>query len=344
MEGSVLAYALGTHLLAVLTEPYQLPGAIVHLKVSIGLAELAGGDTVDDVLRRADLARRRARQMGRDRIEWYDAYLEEQLVRRMDLERELPGAASRGELDLVYQPVLSLADRQPVGVEALLRWHNPTLGNVMPAELLPVAEKLGLQEEIGQWTLAAAVRQLGAWIRVRPTLWMSVNVSPAELSTSEYVAQVTTALAGHRVSPQSLIVEFAESGGSTYVPAVINQLAALRALGVRTALDNFSAGQASLAQLRRLPVDLLKVDRTIYSTPLDQLPGDLQGHSRPLIHVIADLGRRLGLEIIVEGLESKSEIRQVLDAGCQMGQGSALARPAPAERTEAFLREGHGRE
>jgi diguanylate cyclase (GGDEF)-like protein/PAS domain S-box-containing protein len=339
VEGPVLAYALGTRLLTILTEPYQLPGAIVHLKVSIGLAELSGGDNVDDVLRRADLARRRARQMGRDRIEWYDAYLEEQLVRRMDLERELPGAAARTELDLVYQPVLSLPDRQPVGVEALLRWRNPTLGTVLPSELLPVAEDLGLIEEIGQWVLATAVKQLAAWTVPGRELWMSINVSPRELSAADYVTRVKAVLAEREVSPELLVVEVAESRLSSEVTAVVTQLAALRSLGVRTALDDFGAGQASLQQLRRLPVDLLKIDGSIIAAPTDQLPADLQGHSRPLIDVVADLGRRLGVEIIAEGLESLSQVRQAQEAGCGLGQGFALARPAPAERVEAFLEE-----
>jgi len=338
VEGPVLAYALGTRLLTILTEPYQLPGAIVHLKVSIGLAELSGGDNVDDVLRRADLARRRARQMGRDRIEWYDAYLEEQLVRRMDLERELPGAVARGELDLVYQPILALPDRQPVGVEALLRWRNSTLGTVLPTELLPVAEDLSLIEEIGQWVLATAVKQLASWTVPGRELWMSINVSPRELAI-DYVTRVKAVLARHGVPPELLVVEVAESRLTGDVAAVVTQLAALRSFGVRTALDDFGAGQASLQQLRRLPVDLLKIDGSIISAPSDQLPADLQGHSRPLIDVVADLGRRLGVEIIAEGLESVAQIRQAQDAGCDLGQGFALARPAPAERVEAFLEE-----
>jgi diguanylate cyclase (GGDEF)-like protein/PAS domain S-box-containing protein len=339
VEGPVLAYALGTRLLTILTEPYQLPGAIVHLKVSIGLAELSGGDNVDDVLRRADLARRRARQMGRDRIEWYDAYLEEQLVRRMDLERELPGAAARGELDVVYQPVISLPDRLPVGVEALLRWRNATLGTVLPTELLPVAEDLGLIEEIGQWVLATAVKQLAAWTVPGRELWMSINVSPRELAAADYVTRVKAALAEREIPPELFVVEVAESRLSLDMASVVTQLAALRSFGVRTALDDFGAGQASLQQLRRLPVDLLKIDGSIISTPTEQLPADLQGHSRPLIDVVADLGRRLGVEIIAEGLESMAQVRQAQEAGCGLGQGFALARPAPAERVEAFLEE-----
>ncbi|MEV1287230.1 EAL domain-containing protein [Micromonospora sp. NPDC049679] len=332
VEGPVMAYALATKLLTALTEPYQLPGAIVHLHVSIGLAEVAGGDSVDDVLRRADLARRRARQLGRNRVEWYDAYMEEQLIRRMDLERELPGAAERGELDLVYQPVLGLDDGRPVGVEALLRWRSPMLGTVLPNELLPVAEDLALIDEVGKWVRQRACRQLAAWSHSGHDLWMAVNVSQRELAAPDFVSAVAATLAAHRIAPERLVVEIAESRVAADVPSVVTQLAGLRALGVRTALDDFGAGQASLAQLRRLPVDILKIDRALVADPADR-----RGPSKPLIDVVVSLGRRLGLEILAEGLESTAQVDQAREAGCRFAQGFALARPAPAERIEAFL-------
>jgi diguanylate cyclase (GGDEF)-like protein/PAS domain S-box-containing protein len=333
VDGPVLAYALGTRLLTALTEPYQLPGAIVHLQVSIGLAELSGGDRVSEVLRRADLARRRARQLGRNRVEWYDAYLEEQLVRRLDLERELPGAAARGELDLVYQPVLGLDDQQPVGTEALLRWRSPTLGTVLPTELLPVAEDLGIIEEIGHWVLGTACRQLAVWSQDRRPLWMAVNVSPRELAAPDFVSRVAMTLAAHQLAPDRLVVEVSEPRVVGHLPAVISQLAGLRALGVRTALDDFGAGQVSLAQLRRLPVDLLKIDRALLAD------AGWRDQSKPLIEVVVSLGRRLGLEIVAEGLESAAQIAQARAAGCRFGQGFALSRPATAERVEAYLAE-----
>ncbi|GAB3955392.1 hypothetical protein GCM10027614_64500 [Micromonospora vulcania] len=180
--GPVLAYALGIRLLSAFAPPYQLAGSMLRVQASIGLAEVSGVGPAD-VLRQAELARRRAVQLGRDRVEWYDAFLEEQLVRRLDLERELPGAVARGELDLVYQPVLDLADRQPVGAEALLRWRSPVLGTVLPAELLPVAEDLDLVGELEWWVLDRACRQLAGWSSGTRELWMAVNVTIRELTT-----------------------------------------------------------------------------------------------------------------------------------------------------------------
>jgi diguanylate cyclase (GGDEF)-like protein/PAS domain S-box-containing protein len=334
VEGPVVAYALGMRLISSLTAPYDLPGAIVHLHVSIGLAEVRGGDGVDDVLRRADLARRRARQLGRNRIEWYDAHLEEKLVRRMDLERELPGAAQRGELDLVFQPVLGLHDNQPVGVEALLRWRNPRLGTVLPSELMPVAEDLAVVDEVGLWVLRAACHRLAAW---DPRLWISVNVSPAELAAPDFVTRVAATLAEHRITPDRLVVEITEARVAADTPTVVTQLAGLRALGVRTALDDFGAAQASLAHLRRLPLDILKIDRSLVGEQAAVRQAD--GFGKPLIDVVVSVGHRLGMEIIAEGLESREQVEQARAAGCRYGQGFALVRPAPAERIEAYLAE-----
>ncbi|WP_254910051.1 bifunctional diguanylate cyclase/phosphodiesterase [Micromonospora sp. NBS 11-29] len=326
--GPVLAYALGTRLLAALTEPYPGPGGVV--RVGVGLAETTGGDP-EVVLRQADLARRRAVQLGRDRIEWYDAYLEEQLVRRLDLERELPGAVARGELDLVYQPVVALADRMPVGTEALLRWRSPVLGTVLPAELLPVAADLDLLGEVGRWVVDRACRQLAVWSEGGRELWMAVNVTPRELAATDFVARTATALAAYDVPPERLVVEVAEPAVGPELSTVVARLAGLRSLGVRTALDDFRAEHASLAQLRRLPIDLLKVG------PHLVVPG--ADGQRPLIDVVANLGDRLGVEMVVEGLESDGQVDGARRAGCRYGQGFALARPATAERVEAWFEE-----
>ncbi|MEU3455826.1 bifunctional diguanylate cyclase/phosphodiesterase [Micromonospora sp. NPDC006766] len=328
--GPVVAYALGSRLLAALTEPYPGAGGATRIRVSVGLAETSGG-APEDVLRQAELARRRAVQLGRDRVEWYDAYLEEQLVRRLDLERELPGALARGELDLVYQPVLALADRQPVGTEALLRWRSPALGTVLPDELLPVAADLDLLGEVGRWVLNRACRQLADWSDGGRKLWMAVNVTPRELTAPDFVARTAGALAAYDVPPERLVVEVAEPAVGAELPSVVARLAGLRSLGVRTALDDFRAEHASLAQLRRLPIDLLKVG--------PQLVGPAPDGHLPLIEVVAKLGDRLGLEVVVEGLESEAQIAGARRAGCRYGQGFAFARPATAERVEAWLEE-----
>ena len=330
-DGAVLAYALATRLVTLLMEPYQLPGTIVELHTSVGLAELAGGRDCEDVLRHADLARSRARQLGRDRVEWYDTDIELQLHRRMDLERELLGAVERGELDLVFQPVVALRDEQPVGVEALLRWRHPKLGTILPAELLPIARAVGCAAELDEWVLDAACRHLAGWAVGDAGIWLSVNVAPRELLTARFPERVAEILDRYDLPPERLIVEVQETWVAEDVPAIVASLAGLRKLGVRAALDDFGAGQASLSHLRRLPVDMIKLDQVLVNTPPEPAIGPA------VIDVVVGLGRRLGLETVAKGLETADQIARAQRAGCLYGQGFALARPAPAERMEAYL-------
>jgi diguanylate cyclase (GGDEF)-like protein/PAS domain S-box-containing protein len=330
-DGAVLAYALATRIVTALMEPYQLPGTIVEVHTSVGLAELSGGADAEEVLRHADLARSRARQLGRDRVEWYDTDVEIQLHRRMDLERELVGAADRGELDLVFQPVVSLRDHQPAGVEALLRWRHPKLGTIMPNELLPIARAVGIAADLDEWVLDAACQHLVAWTAGGSDYWLSVNVAPQELLTARFPEQVAATLRRHGLPPERLVVEVAEDWIASDVPAIVACLAGLRKLGVRAALDDFGAGQASLSHLRRLPVDMLKLDGALLNAPAEHTAGPA------VIDVVVSLGRRLGLEIVAKGLESDEQIERAQKAGCLYGQGFGLGRPAPAERMEAYL-------
>ena len=332
-DGAVLAYALATRITTVLAEPYQLPNSIVDLHTSIGLAELAGGGDSDEVLRHADLARRRARQLGWDRVEWYDPDVEMALNRRMDLEKQLLGAADRGELDVVFQPVVSLRDEQPVGVEALLRWRHPQLGTILPAELLPIARAVGIAPDLDEWVLDAACRHLSGWSGGDNGFWLSINVGPRELLSARFPDRVAATLKRHGLAPERLIVEVAETWVAEDVPAIVASLAGLRKLGVRAALDDFGAGQASLSHLRRLPVDMLKLDASLVNMPSEATVGG----GPAVIDVVVSLGHRLGLETVAKGLETDEQIDCAARAGCLYGQGFALGRPAPAERIEAYL-------
>jgi diguanylate cyclase (GGDEF)-like protein/PAS domain S-box-containing protein len=332
-DGAVLAYALASRIVTVLAEPYDLPGAVVELHTSVGLAELAGGADSEEVLRHADLARKRARQLGTDRIEWYDPDVEIKLNRRMDLERELLGAADRGELDVVFQPVTALRGGQPVGVEALVRWRHPQLGTILPHELLPIARAVGIAAEVDEWVLDAACRHLAAWSTGDQDFWLSVNVAPRELLTARFPERVAAVLSRHGLPPERLVVEVAETWIAEDVPAIVAALAGLRKLGVRAALDDFGAGQASLSHLRRLPVDMLKLSGVL----VDSAAAPAAGSGPAVIDVVVSLGRRLGLETVAKGLETAEQIDRAIKAGCLYGQGFALGRPAPAERTEAYL-------
>ncbi len=328
----VQSYALATRVLTMLGQPYQLPGATVHLGASVGLAELADATSTGDVLSRAALALRRAAQLRRSRIEWYDEALEAALLRRLTLEQELPGVVDRGELDLVYQPVVDLVEGIPVGAEALLRWRHPTLGTVVAADFVPVAEDLGLIDEIGHWALHRACRQLSSWLREGHDLWLAVNLAARQLAAPDLVPTVGSVLDTHQVPAERLVLEVTERSLGTQAQGTIAQLAGLRALGARTCLAQFGTGATPLAHLRRLPIDALKLDRVLFADPAGRA-----GPATPIIDVVVSLGRRLGLELVAEGLEDQDHLETVRGAGCRYGQGYLFGRPEPAEHFEAFL-------
>jgi diguanylate cyclase (GGDEF)-like protein len=348
----IRAYALATRLVTMLAEPVVLPGVTVHLSASAGMTDLAGGDNSDDVLRRADLALRRAKQLGRGRVEWYDAAVEEALLRRMTLEQELPGALDRGELDLIYQPILDLVAGRPMAVEALLRWRHPRLGTLKPADVIPVAEDLGLISTIGGWVLGQATRQLAAWLREGRDLSVAVNVSPRQFE-SGLTDEVTRTLSQHGVGPERLVLELAEWGISAETDGLAECLGELRGRGVRTALDDFGTAADSLTHLRQLPMDMVKIGRSFFQADSPTgavqpaLPGLAAGSApppttssrppTPIIDVMVSLSRRLGLDVVAQGLEEPAHLQVVRGAGCRMGQGHLFARPQPAERIEAYL-------
>ncbi|WUJ25854.1 bifunctional diguanylate cyclase/phosphodiesterase [Micromonospora sp. NBC_00389] len=325
-------------LLGVLNRPYDQPEGPVFLSVSIGVAGWAGEPDVELLLRHADLALRYAKQRGKNRIERYDATYDQLLRRRTTLEHELRGAIERDELRLAFQPVASLPSVRPVGAEALLRWHHPELGNVRPDEFIPLAEECGMIATLGAWVLHQACYQLSRWLADGHDVWVSVNVSPRELHAPEYVVQVAEALRAHHVPPQRLVLEVTEHAVATDLDELIRRLTALRLTGVRIALDDFGAGYSSLGQLRRLPIDILKIDHSLVAEHEPVRPVGKDGPAfAPMVDIVMRLGHQLGLEVIAEGVTTPTELAAVVAAGCRFGQGALFGWGVPAEHLEAML-------
>jgi diguanylate cyclase (GGDEF)-like protein len=325
-------------LLGVLGRPYEQPGGPVFLSVSIGLAVQSDNPDVELLLRNADLALRYAKQHGKNRIERYDAAYDQLLRRRTTLEHELRGAIERDELRLAFQPVAALPSVRPVGAEALLRWHHPELGNVRPDEFIPLAEECGMIGKLGAWVLDRACWQLSRWLAEGHDVWVSVNVSPRELHAPEYVDQVTTALRAHRVPPQRLVLEVTEHTVATDLDELIRRLTALRRTGVRIALDDFGAGYSSLGQLRRLPIDILKIDHSLVAEHEPVRPVGTDGPAfAPMVDIVMRLGHQLGLQVIAEGVTTPTELAAVVAAGCRFGQGALFGWGVPGEHLEAML-------
>jgi diguanylate cyclase len=317
------AMSAADRLLNVLDKPYELETGTLFLSVSIGLAGCQSADDVPTLLRNADLALRFAKQRGKNRVECYDEAYDLWVRRRTELADELRGAAGRGELMLAYQPVVMVPSGRVAGVEALLRWHHPIFGQVGPDEFIPVAEENGLIHGIGEFVLDEASHQLARWVADGHDVWLSVNVSVRELHEPGYADRVAGVLRRRRLPPGRLVIEVTEHAVAEDLAQVIGLLTALRDAGVRVALDDFGAGYSSLAHLRALPVDILKIDRQLLESEI--------------IDVVVRFGQRLGLEVVAEGVTDADQLRVLEDAGCTYAQGLLMGRSMPAERVETLF-------
>ncbi|HEY2793409.1 MAG TPA: GGDEF domain-containing phosphodiesterase, partial [Micromonosporaceae bacterium] len=328
------ALAAANRLLVRLGVPYETTAGSVFVSASIGMAGCRSAESTAELLRNADLALRFAKIRGKARCERYDRKYEDWLRRRTDVEHELHGAVQRGELSLMFQPVFALPAADPVGVEALVRWNHPRLGTVPPDEFIPIAEESGLISKVDNWVLNQACRQLGRWLESGHDLWLAVNISVRELHLVDYVTQVQDTLRTHHLAPDRLVLEITERTVAEDIDELVGQLAELRAYGVRIALDDFGAGYSSLGQLRTLPVDILKIDRSLVGDP--QRP-ETSREAAPLVDVVVRLGRRLDLLVIAEGVAEPAEREIVEGAGCKLVQGDLFGRAMPAEHIEAML-------
>ncbi len=316
-------------------EPFRVAGQQIALTASVGLA-LAGPDAdlreqPGVVLRNADVAMSRAKDAGGDRVEMYAAHMHADVVRRLELVSDLQRAISHGELTLQYQPVVDLATSRVTGAEALVRWYRGEHA-VPPREFLRVAEESGLIVPLGDWVLRSACAQGAAWRRASWDVGVSVNLSARQIMASSFPGDVAAVLAETGLEASALTVEVNERILVEHAGEVVDRLAELRALGVRLAIDDFGTGYASLAYLRQLPADIIKID-----------PSFVDGLGRDdtlalLTRTVVQVGRDLGMQVVAEGIEQPRQLAALREMGCGYGQGFLVARPMAAPGVEALIR------
>ncbi len=307
---------------------FLIDGHEVFVGVSIGIA--AGRMPAETLLRNADVAMYHAKRGGAGRYARFEPRMHAALVSRLDLDVELRRAAERGEFELHFQPLVHLRTGAIAGLESLVRWRHPVRGLVPPLEFIPVAEETGLILEIDRWVLQEACRQLAGWWRQSP-LAISFNASMRDLQQPGFAAAVEDAIAG-AFPPSALILEVTESAALQDAPGALAALHEVKELGVRIALDDFGTGYSSLLSLAQLPIDILKVAR-----PFLQASGPGAAKATGLLAGMIGLGRHLGLLTVAEGIETPEQRELLLSAGCDLGQGFLLGRPADAAATSRLL-------
>jgi len=297
--------------------------------VSVGIARFPqDGMTVDEMMQHADLALYDAKSHAPGSVRFFVARLGEQVRRRLVLERDLREAIERGQLELHFQPKVSLRDWAVTGFEALLRWNHPEHGPISPVEFIPVAEESGLILQMGEWALGQACLEAARW---PDPLQVAVNISPVQVMAQNLPDAVQRALQRSGLAPHRLELEITESVFINETRGTVERLHALGRLGVQIALDDFGTGYSSLAYLRRFPFDTLKIDRAFVNEVL------LRKDARAIVQMIAQLAATLGMRTVCEGVETPQQLAVVAKAGCQEVQGYLVSPPKPLPEMQRFV-------
>ena len=327
------ALDLANRLRSCLGAPFEIRGMTFYVSASIGLAFASGEDrhaTAEVLVRDADTAMYQAKDAGRDAVAVFDESMRERVAERVELERDLHGAIAGHQLHLVYQPIVDLKEGTVRGMEALLRWSHPRHGVIPPGKFITLAEESGLIVEIGDWVLEHAIGQLAAWRRQSDDLmplYVSVNLSAAQLHGDGIVERVADLLAVNRLEGDALCLELTESVVMEDPAAAAARLEELRRLGVLVAIDDFGSEYSSLAYLRRFPVNILKIDKEF----VDALGHD-DAAEDTLIATIVAMAEALGIGTVAEGVETSAQESRLRELGCDSVQGYLYSRPVGADR------------
>lgn len=318
---------LAIRILATVVEPIKIAGREVVTSASIGVASCAlGAQSAEQLLRDADTALYAAKARGRNCTVRFNQELHERVVRRVQIESDLRIALREKQVFVQYQPQVSLVTGQVLGVEALARWNHPEYGMVSPAEFIPIAEDSRLISELGRQVLRSACQQLAAWstaLHGRP-FSMTVNVSPRQLSDPDFIAEVQTIVQQTGVSLTSLCLELTESALTNSESEVIKTLNQLHQMGIYVAIDDFGTEYSSLARLRDLPIEVLKIDRS-FIDGLGTEAGDTA-----IVSSILSLAFATGKHVIAEGIERVEQALALRSMGCGVAQGYLFSRPVDA--------------
>ena len=335
IDGGVLNVApemVAERLLEVMRQPFELAESPLPISMSTSIG-IAIGDraTPGELLRDADVALYQAKAAGANCYKIFEPAMETSIERRYKLEFDLRSALEQKQFRLLFQPIYNLDDLALIGVEALLRWEHPTLGQIQPEEFIPLLESTGQIVSVGTWVLDEACAQMAAWRERGSDLSVSVNVSGRQLDQDTIIDDVRRALQASGLDPAALTLEVTETVLMRNVDATARRLRELKELGVQLAIDDFGTGYSSLAYLQRFPVDCLKIDRS-FTDAISRSP-----ESKALIHTLAQLGKDLGLRTLAEGVETTGQLDHLRDQHFDEVQGFLLAKPLASDAFESQL-------
>lgn len=318
-----------------LRDPFLIDGHTLEVTASLGVALTDSKDELaSELVRKADLAMYSAKASGKNTYAFYQEELTEKARERLMMEAALKAAIRLSRFEIHYQPVIQAKSGQLVSLEALLRWHDPDMGTISPAIFIPLAEQLGLIEEIDSWVLDGVCRQIIDWQAsgLSPMV-VSVNLSALEICNIGFAERMSKLLAKTGVNPGLLKIEVTESHILESPEVAIEMLEHIRAMGIRISLDDFGTGYSSLSYIKRLPIDELKID----SSFIRDVVNDIQDQA--IVEVAVTLARKLGITTVAEGVETAAQAAKLAEQGCDAMQGFFYSRPIPAAQVPGLVAE-----
>jgi diguanylate cyclase (GGDEF)-like protein len=338
LDGPAAAAGVAHNICRALEAPFQIDGHDIFVTSSVGIAMYPhDGLDVATLVKHADSAMYQAKRTNAG-FKFYEASMELSISQHVRLESDLRRALELEQLEVYYQPQMTVDGERIVAMEALLRWHHPTRGLVPPSEFIPLAEETGLINPLGDWVLRTACARLRRWQGAGlPTLRVAVNVSVRQLLQADFAATVQGVLAETGLPPHLLELEITESTLMEHAQDTLAALHALRELGVRLSIDDFGTGYSSLSYLKRFPVDIIKIDRSF----VRDVPQDADDVA--IVTAIIALAHSLRLEVVAEGVETEAQLGFLQALGCDLLQGYLLSAPVPAAQFEALVREQFAR-
>ena len=337
-EAAMQAKLVGENLLNVLACTYNLDGYEFHCSTSIGIRLFREQETVDELLRHADLAMYQAKTAGRNTLRFFDPLMQTMVTARVEMEKDLRNALEQNQLQLYFQSQVH-RNRQIVGAEILLSWRHPERGIVLPLEFIHLAERTSLILPIGLWVLESACSTLKSWQDDQNTrsLQLAVNVSARQFRHPDFVSQVKQVILSSDIKPDLLKLELTESLVLDNINDTILKMHELREMGVRFSLDDFGTGYSSFSYLTQLPFDQLKIDRSFVSNI------GVKSTDAIIVQTIIGMAKNLGIEVIAEGVETDEQRTFLAQHGCPVFQGYLFSRPVPIERFEQLVSRERGR-
>jgi EAL domain-containing protein (putative c-di-GMP-specific phosphodiesterase class I) len=335
--GELGSMATANRLLSLVSKPLEVSSQHVSHTASVGIAIAHPGEmSAMQLLGNADVALFAAKTQGRNRAVMFDDVLRLEIDERSDTEMMLRDALAHGGLRLYYQPEIDMTTGKILGVEALVRCEHPERGIIPAGKFIAVAEETGLVVDLGRWVLEEATRQMQVWRDRYPglDLLMRVNMSPAQLSSPGITEHISRCLRQANLLGSALCLEITEHVVMQDIERAIVILEEFRTLGVRLAMDDFGTGFSSMAQLKRIPIDTLKIDMS-FVIGLAQEPAD-----QAIVEAIVHLGEAFGLDLVAEGVENHEDMAELIRLGCHRAQGFLLAKPMPAAELDPLLWRG----